>query len=92
MTKTWTWSRNGWVLQTPDQHTDAVVADEWVPYRTVTLPPRAPTQRDESEDEEEFTRLMKVRREALGLSLDEVAFFPWGEDVPFRATTAAVRP
>lgn len=72
MTKTWTWSRNGWVVRTPDQHTDAVVADECVPYCTVTLPPRATTQRDEPE-EEEFTRLMKVRREALGLSLDEVA-------------------
>jgi hypothetical protein len=31
MTKTWTWSRHGWVLQTPDQHADAVVADECVP-------------------------------------------------------------
>jgi hypothetical protein len=32
-------------------------------------------QGDDAEDEEEFSRLMKVRREALGLSLDEVAFF-----------------
>jgi transcriptional regulator with XRE-family HTH domain len=31
-------------------------------------------QGDDAEDEEEFSRLMKVRREALGLSLDEVAF------------------
>ena len=75
MTKRWTWSRYGWVLDTPSLEAGTAVADGCTSYRTVTLPPEDTAQEDGAGDEDTFSRLMRLQREALGLTLDDVAFF-----------------
>ncbi len=73
MTKTWTWSRQGWVCSTPDPTANTVVAESGVPYRAVTLPSTTTAMEESEEEDEGFARLMQVQRDALGLSLDDVS-------------------
>ena len=73
MTKTWTWSRQGWVCSTPDPTANTVVAESGVPYRAVTLPSASTAMEENEEENEGFARLMQMQRNALGLSLDDVS-------------------
>ncbi|NOT53536.1 MAG: hypothetical protein HOP18_02925 [Deltaproteobacteria bacterium] len=72
--KTWTWSRQGWVCSTPAPTRNTGIAESGVPYRAVTCPTPTPLVGDDAPEEtEEFHRLMQVSREALDLSLADVA-------------------
>lgn len=72
--KTWTWSRQGWVCTTPAPTLNTAIAESCVPYRAVTCPTPTPLVVDDVPAETAgFHRLMHVSREALELSLDDVA-------------------
>lgn len=62
------------MCSTPAPTLNTGIAESCVPYRAVTCPSTTPlVENAEPEEAEEFHRLMHVKREALALSLDDVA-------------------